>query len=252
MLICEKRDVMKIGSTLALIPDGKFYFEYVFRNHSVTGLIDIEAGDGKPWFKLADVARAVGITKSSINAHARTYLDKDEKRYVQMPEWPFAKYPPLFISKSGLYKVLANIRKHCRKTPFKNWITSIVLPDIKKLWEEIREEVKERKSAEIKAELNDMPELKDDHCDVNFGFNPDFKNNFKDLKDDGKKSKKGLDDVYFDYANSLLNDYRVARTAIAQLLETMQYNEKREEAVRALDTIDFAIKYFILVINNYR
>ncbi|XWN29751.1 MAG: Bro-N domain-containing protein [Devosia sp.] len=82
---------------------------------------------GEPWFVLADVCRTLEITNTR-NATAR--LDEDEKG-VQIMDTPGGPQPLTIINESGLYSLILTSRKPEAKR-FKKWVTSVVLPSIRK------------------------------------------------------------------------------------------------------------------------
>jgi prophage antirepressor-like protein len=83
--------------------------------------------DGEPWFVLSDVCRALDISNTG-NAAAR--LDDDEKgiRTVDTPSGPQRM---VIINESALYSLILTSRKEGAKR-FKKWVTSEVLPSIRK------------------------------------------------------------------------------------------------------------------------
>lgn len=82
---------------------------------------------GEPWFCLVDVCRVLGITNSK-NVFAR--LDDDEKGVHEM-DTPGGKQKMSVINESGLYNVILRSDKPKAK-PFRKWVTSEVLPAIRK------------------------------------------------------------------------------------------------------------------------
>lgn len=84
--------------------------------------------DGEPWFVLNEVCRKLGITNSR-NAAAR--LDDDEKDAVQIMDGIGREQSTTIINESGLYSVILRSTKPEAKQ-FKKWITSEVLPSIRK------------------------------------------------------------------------------------------------------------------------
>ena len=87
--------------------------------------------DGEPWFVAADVCRVLEIANSR---DAVSGLDDDEKITVANPDGnPRAGIPHQFniISESGLYALIFTSRKPEAKK-FRKWVTSEVLPAIRK------------------------------------------------------------------------------------------------------------------------
>jgi prophage antirepressor-like protein len=97
-------------------------FEY--RNHEKFRIID---RDGEPWFVLADVCRELDIKNVS---DAASRLDEDEKGIVQTDTLGGVQKVRV-INESGLYSVILRSDKPDAKR-FKKWITSEVLPAIRK------------------------------------------------------------------------------------------------------------------------
>lgn len=83
--------------------------------------------NGEPWFILNDVASRLGITNSrSISSR----LDDDEKDVIQIDTLG-GKQNTTIINESGLYSAILRSDKPEAKR-FKKWITSEVLPSIRK------------------------------------------------------------------------------------------------------------------------
>ena len=100
--------------------------------------------DGEPWFVLADVCRALEYqSKKGYYGHHAERLDDDEKRLVTRKQ-VVAANPPLtgegtlgggptliVISESGLFSlILRSDKPEARR--FRKWVTSEVLPTIRK------------------------------------------------------------------------------------------------------------------------
>lgn len=83
--------------------------------------------DGEPWFVAADVCRALSIVKTD---RALTNLDEDERRAHTVSTSTGAKEVAV-INESGLYSLILRSRKPEAKK-FKRWVTSEVLPAIRK------------------------------------------------------------------------------------------------------------------------
>lgn len=84
--------------------------------------------DGEPWFVLADVCRALD-TGSASDAARR--LDDDEKDGVDIVDPIGRLQRTTIINESGLYRLILTSRKEGAKK-FKKWVTSEVLPSIRK------------------------------------------------------------------------------------------------------------------------
>ncbi|WP_127078355.1 BRO family protein [Rhodomicrobium lacus] len=86
--------------------------------------------DGQPWFILADVCRVLDIANSR---DAASRLDEDEKG-VGTTDTLGGKQSQITINESGLYSLILTSRKENAKR-FKKWVTSEVLPAIRRTGE---------------------------------------------------------------------------------------------------------------------
>ena len=82
---------------------------------------------GEPWFVLKDVCNILGVVNDR-NVAAR--LDEDEKDVCQMDTLGGTQNVTV-VSESGLYHVILRSDKPEAK-PFRKWVTSEVLPSIRK------------------------------------------------------------------------------------------------------------------------
>jgi len=83
--------------------------------------------DGEPWFVASDVCRALEIANV---ANAATRLD-DEDKGIHTMDTPSGAQRMLIVNESGLYSLILTSRKPEAKR-FKRWVTSEVLPTIRK------------------------------------------------------------------------------------------------------------------------
>lgn len=83
--------------------------------------------DGKPWFVARDVQQALRLTNI---ATTTALLDADEKG-IHTVETRGGAQPAAIVSESGLYSLLLRSRRPEAKV-FKKWVTSEVLPAIRK------------------------------------------------------------------------------------------------------------------------
>ena len=83
--------------------------------------------DGEPWFVLKDVCQVLGMHNSRMVADR---LDADEKGVSQIDTLG-GKQEMTIISESGLYNVILRSDKPEAK-PFRKWVTSEVLPTIRR------------------------------------------------------------------------------------------------------------------------
>ncbi|MDB5582932.1 MAG: anti-repressor protein [Bradyrhizobium sp.] len=82
---------------------------------------------GQPWFSLNDVCAALGIANPR---DAASRLDDDEKAVVKVDTLG-GQQEATAIDESGLYKLALRSRKAGAKR-FTKWLTSVVLPSIRK------------------------------------------------------------------------------------------------------------------------
>lgn len=84
--------------------------------------------DGHPWFVLADVCRVLEIANVS---DASRRVDDDEKDGVDITDPIGRLQKTTIVNESGLYSLILTSRKPEAKR-FKKWVTSEVLPQIRK------------------------------------------------------------------------------------------------------------------------
>lgn len=102
----------------------------IFSN-SEFGNIRTVTMDGEPWFVGKDIAEALGYGKgkSSNNAVA-IHVDEEDKGVTEMMT-PGGKQNLIIINESGLYSLILSSKLPSAKR-FKRWVTSEVLPAIRK------------------------------------------------------------------------------------------------------------------------
>lgn len=83
--------------------------------------------DGEPWFVAADVCKILGLTNPTMALRA---LDEDEKGLSQI-ETPGGAQNMTVVNESGMYALIVRSDKPNAK-PFRKWVTSEVLPAIRK------------------------------------------------------------------------------------------------------------------------
>ncbi len=83
--------------------------------------------DGEIWFVASDVATALEYRDAEV---ATRYLDSDEKGYTDLV-YPSGAQSVITINESGMYSLILRSRKPEAKR-FKKWVTSEVLPSIRK------------------------------------------------------------------------------------------------------------------------
>lgn len=84
--------------------------------------------DGEPWFVLRDVCEVLEL---STPARVAERLDKDEVRQTHIIDSLGRQQETTIINESGLYNVILRSDKPEAK-PFRKWVTSEVLPNIRK------------------------------------------------------------------------------------------------------------------------
>lgn len=94
-------------------------------NHNKFRMID---RNGEPWFVLVDVCGELEIINAS---DAATRLDADEKDVLDIVDEANHSRRHVIINESGLYSLILSSRKDGAKR-FKKWVTSEVLPTIRK------------------------------------------------------------------------------------------------------------------------
>lgn len=84
--------------------------------------------DSEPWFIVSDICAVLEINNPS---QAISYLDDDEKNTLIINEGNRGNPEKAIINESGLYSLILRSRKPEAKR-FKKWVTSEVLPSIRK------------------------------------------------------------------------------------------------------------------------
>lgn len=103
----------------------------VFENEKF-GQIRTTTINGEPWFVGKDIASALGYgtdSKSATNAVAK-YVDDEDKGVTEMMT-PGGKQKAIIINESGVYSLILRSKLPTAKE-FKRWVTSEVLPSIRK------------------------------------------------------------------------------------------------------------------------
>jgi prophage antirepressor-like protein len=98
---------------------------FTFDGNVTVRVIDV---DGESWFVLADVCAVLAIGNPS-NVAAK--LDDEEKNTLHIMEGNRGNPNVTIINESGLYSLILTSRKEQAKR-FKKWITSEVIPSIRK------------------------------------------------------------------------------------------------------------------------
>jgi len=83
--------------------------------------------DGQSWFIAADVCRSLDLDRTAVRR-----LDEDERNTVRIAHANQRGNPnTVIINESGLYSLIFSSRKESAKR-FKKWVTSDVLPSLRK------------------------------------------------------------------------------------------------------------------------
>lgn len=104
----------------------------IFKNQEFGDIRTVAIGN-EPWFVGFDVAGALGY-KNQSDALAKHVSDED-KRVIQKSQITTFEYIPnrglTFVNESGLYALIFGSKLESAKR-FKHWVTSEVLPAIRK------------------------------------------------------------------------------------------------------------------------
>lgn len=100
-------------------------------NHPAFGFVRVVVKDGEPWFVGKDVAEVLGY-KDSVNA-LKKHVDEEDKELFKGGETPplNLNYGAIIINEGGLYSLMLRSKLPQAKD-FKRWVTSEVLPKIRK------------------------------------------------------------------------------------------------------------------------
>lgn len=101
----------------------------VFQNNEF-GEIRVIEKDGEPWFVAADVTKILGYNNNS--KAIKDHVDDEDKflcKYNEMLR--LSKFGAIIINESGLYSLILSSKLPTAKK-FKRWVTSEVLPAIRK------------------------------------------------------------------------------------------------------------------------
>ncbi|ASC05166.1 BRO family protein [Acetobacter pasteurianus] len=109
--------VITSGVTPAIIP---FNFE--------GAEVRVNDRNGEPWWVLADVCKVLEIANAP---HAASRLDDNEKTTIAISDSGNLNADRTIINESGLWSLVLTSRKPAAKR-FKKWITSEVIPSIRK------------------------------------------------------------------------------------------------------------------------
>lgn len=108
--------------------------------------------NGEPWFVGCDVARALGYAKER-NALA-THVDEEDKNTALIQGGTPGNPNQTIINESGLYSLIMSSKMEKAKE-FKRWVTSEVLPSIRKTGAYTVNEAQKKDDRELDAMLMD-------------------------------------------------------------------------------------------------
>ena len=115
----------------------------VFKNQEF-GSVRSLVINNEPWFVGKDVAESLGYTATE--KAIRTHIDGDDKGVTEM-DTPGGKQKVVIINESGLYSLVLSSKLPSAKK-FKRWVTSEVLPTLRKTGQY---QVKELSGSELMA-----------------------------------------------------------------------------------------------------
>lgn len=92
------------------------------------GSIRVMEIDGQPWFVGRDVASVLGYSSPSVAVVKRV---EEEDKGISVLETPGGKQKTVIINESGLYSLIMSSKLPTAKQ-FKRWVTSEVLPSVRK------------------------------------------------------------------------------------------------------------------------
>ena len=116
----------------------------------------VKGNDGEPWFVGKDVATALGY-KDTVNA-LKSHVDEDDKAGWQITT-QFGEKEAVIINESGLYSLIFGSKLDEAKR-FKKWVTSEVLPQIRKTGSYRKDELLSFKGECVKLIDDRLSEMK--------------------------------------------------------------------------------------------
>lgn len=103
----------------------------IFENPTF-GQVRIVEREGEPWFVGKDVAQALGYSDTA--DALKKHVDEEDKELLkpgEMPTLKMSNFGAYIINESGLYSLVLSSKRPTAKA-FKRWITSEVIPSIRK------------------------------------------------------------------------------------------------------------------------
>lgn len=128
-------------------------------NNSEFGDVRVLKIDNEPWFVGKDVAKVLGYqnTRRDVNRH----VDEDDRRGYRIGT-PSGEQTMTIINESGLYSLILSSKLPQAKK-FKKWVTSEVLPTIRKHGAYMSMEVIEKTLTDPNFIFNLAKQLKEEH-----------------------------------------------------------------------------------------
>ena len=117
----------------------------------------VKGSDGEPWFVGKDVATALGY-KDTVNA-LKSHVDEDDKRGWRITTPSRGEQEAVIINESGLYSLIFGSKLDEAKK-FKKWVTSEVLPQIRKTGSYKKDELLSFKGECVKLIDDRLSEMK--------------------------------------------------------------------------------------------
>ena len=147
--------------------------------------------DGNPWFVGKDIADALGYSKAR-NALAAHVDDEDKTTALIQGGGSNYKSKAVIINESGLYSLILSSKLGTAKK-FKRWVTSEVLPSIRKHGAYLTDETLSRVSENTDEAERLFRELKEEKLRAN-----NLQKENSELEELVSKLKKSNDDLNFD------------------------------------------------------
>lgn len=98
-------------------------------NHPAFGFVRVVVKDGEPWFVGKDVCDVLQYKQTSVAVNR--HVDEDDVTFHHLTDSLGRDQETLIINESGLYSLMLRSKLPIAK-PFRRWVTSEVLPSIRK------------------------------------------------------------------------------------------------------------------------
>ena len=120
--------------------------ELMIFNYNSNEIRTVEMG-GEPWFVLRDVCQVLDLGSPHKVAER---LDEDERKQIPVTDSMGRQQDTTIINESGLYNVILRSDKPEAK-PFRKWVTSEVLPSIRKHGEYVTPKKAQQRLGEVNS-----------------------------------------------------------------------------------------------------